>query len=204
MPELPEVETVRRGLAPAMEGARFAKVEARRRVGVMMQEVGPAADLRVREQIDLVASYYPDPARPEVVMEMAHLTPLARRYYGKLSNGQKRQVQRARAGVNTDGGVGTAVRGKGLFELGYRPTQDEVCLIKHTGDGRVELWPQPGVLRVEVGEPDHVALTARSTGAGSPLLANDRSAASSTRSARIPVEALLRGVVPPAMQSRKC
>src|ERR1700733_4036820 len=30
MPELPEVETVRRGLAPAMEGARFAKVEMRR------------------------------------------------------------------------------------------------------------------------------------------------------------------------------
>ena len=30
MPELPEVETVRRGLAPVMEGARFAKVEARR------------------------------------------------------------------------------------------------------------------------------------------------------------------------------
>ncbi|MBV8790526.1 MAG: bifunctional DNA-formamidopyrimidine glycosylase/DNA-(apurinic or apyrimidinic site) lyase [Pseudolabrys sp.] len=31
MPELPEVETVRRGLAPAMEGARFKKVEARRK-----------------------------------------------------------------------------------------------------------------------------------------------------------------------------
>ena len=30
MPELPEVETVRRGLVPVMEGARFAKVEARR------------------------------------------------------------------------------------------------------------------------------------------------------------------------------
>ena len=30
MPELPEVETVRRGLAPAMEGRRFAKVEVRR------------------------------------------------------------------------------------------------------------------------------------------------------------------------------
>jgi formamidopyrimidine-DNA glycosylase len=30
MPELPEVETVRRGLAPAMEGARFTKVEVRR------------------------------------------------------------------------------------------------------------------------------------------------------------------------------
>jgi formamidopyrimidine-DNA glycosylase len=30
MPELPEVETVRRGLEPVMDGARFAKVEARR------------------------------------------------------------------------------------------------------------------------------------------------------------------------------
>lgn len=30
MPELPEVETVRRGLAPAMEGRRFARVEVRR------------------------------------------------------------------------------------------------------------------------------------------------------------------------------
>jgi formamidopyrimidine-DNA glycosylase len=31
MPELPEVETVRRGLAPAMEGANFAMVEVRDR-----------------------------------------------------------------------------------------------------------------------------------------------------------------------------
>jgi len=30
MPELPEVETVRRGLQPVLEGARLTKVEARR------------------------------------------------------------------------------------------------------------------------------------------------------------------------------
>ena len=30
MPELPEVETVRRGLTPAMRGARIDKVELRR------------------------------------------------------------------------------------------------------------------------------------------------------------------------------
>src|SRR6201990_3262040 len=30
MPELPEVETVRRGLAPVLEGARLERVEARR------------------------------------------------------------------------------------------------------------------------------------------------------------------------------
>ena len=59
----------------------------------MMQEVTLAPELRVREQIDLVASYYPDPLAPEAVMELTHTTPLARRPYGKLSNGQKRQVQ---------------------------------------------------------------------------------------------------------------
>ena len=30
MPELPEVETVKRGLAPVMEGAKFARVHVRR------------------------------------------------------------------------------------------------------------------------------------------------------------------------------
>ncbi|RVA45027.1 DNA-formamidopyrimidine glycosylase family protein, partial [Mesorhizobium sp. M7A.F.Ca.CA.004.11.1.1] len=30
MPELPEVETVRRGLQPVLEGATIARVEARR------------------------------------------------------------------------------------------------------------------------------------------------------------------------------
>jgi formamidopyrimidine-DNA glycosylase len=43
MPELPEVETVRRGLEPAMEGARFTRVETRR------------GDLRFAFQPDFVA-----------------------------------------------------------------------------------------------------------------------------------------------------
>jgi ABC-2 type transport system ATP-binding protein len=68
-------------------------VEARRGVGVMMQEVHLAPELRVREQIDLVASYYPAPLSPEAAMEMTHTTALAERPYGKLSGGQKRQAQ---------------------------------------------------------------------------------------------------------------
>src|SRR5271166_4584245 len=40
------------------------RVEARRRVGVMMQEVTLAPELRVREHVALVASYYPDPFTP--------------------------------------------------------------------------------------------------------------------------------------------
>jgi ABC-2 type transport system ATP-binding protein len=72
-------------------------LDARRRVGVMMQEVTLPGELRVREHIDLVASYYPDPLSPEQAMEMTHTASLARRSYRKLSNGQKRQVQFAMA-----------------------------------------------------------------------------------------------------------
>ena len=69
------------------------RLEARRNVGVMMQEAALAAELRVREQIDLVASYYPDPMTPAAAMQMTHTESLAGRPYGKLSGGQKRQVQ---------------------------------------------------------------------------------------------------------------
>ena len=43
-------------------------VQARRHIGVMMQEVFLAPELRVREHIDLIASYYPDPHTPQAVM----------------------------------------------------------------------------------------------------------------------------------------
>ncbi|HVP45388.1 MAG TPA: ABC transporter ATP-binding protein [Bryobacteraceae bacterium] len=73
------------------------RVEARRQIGVMMQEVTLAAELRVRELIDLVASYYPDPLSPDDVLEMTDTAPLRDRPYGKLSAGQKRQAQFALA-----------------------------------------------------------------------------------------------------------
>jgi ABC-2 type transport system ATP-binding protein len=74
-------------------------VETRRQVGVMMQEAALAPELRVHEQIDLVASYYPASLTPEEAMEMTGTTPLRKRTYGKLSGGQKRQVQFALAVV---------------------------------------------------------------------------------------------------------
>ena len=68
-------------------------VETRRQVAVMMQEAALAPELRVREQIDLVASYYPNPMTPVAAMEITHTEALADRPYGRLSGGQKRQVQ---------------------------------------------------------------------------------------------------------------
>jgi ABC-2 type transport system ATP-binding protein len=72
---------------------------ARHGIGVMMQDAALAPELRVREQIDMVASYYPEPLTTEAVMEQTGTTALARRPYGKLSAGQKRQVQFAMAVV---------------------------------------------------------------------------------------------------------
>ena len=70
---------------------------ARRQAGVMMQEAVLAPELRVREQVDLVASYYPAPLDVDEALGKTRLAALARRPYGKLSGGQKRQVQLAMA-----------------------------------------------------------------------------------------------------------
>jgi ABC-type multidrug transport system ATPase subunit len=72
-------------------------VESRRHVGVMMQEVGLTPELRVRELIQLTASYYRDPLTPQQALELTRTEMLADRLYAKLSAGQKRQVQFALA-----------------------------------------------------------------------------------------------------------
>jgi ABC-2 type transport system ATP-binding protein len=72
-------------------------IEARRHIGVMMQEAALAPELRVREQIEMVAAYYSEPLSAEAVMDRTGTTAIARRPYGKLSAGQKRQVQFAMA-----------------------------------------------------------------------------------------------------------
>ena len=72
-------------------------VAARRKIGVMMQDVALAPELRVREHIELVGSYYPDPLSADDAMTLTGTSSLAARPYGKLSGGQKRQVQFAMA-----------------------------------------------------------------------------------------------------------
>ena len=72
-------------------------VESRRHVGVMMQEVGLTPELRVRELIELTASYYAEPWSTQQTLELTRIEALADRPYSKLSAGQKRQVQFALA-----------------------------------------------------------------------------------------------------------
>lgn len=66
-------------------------------IGVMMQDVELAPLMLVREQIELTASYYPDPLGVDEVIALTGLEAIADRRYAKLSGGQKRMVQFALA-----------------------------------------------------------------------------------------------------------
>jgi len=72
-------------------------VDARRHVGLMLQDVGLPLELRVRELIALTASYYAAPLTTEETLALTRTEALADRPYGKLSAGQKRQAQFALA-----------------------------------------------------------------------------------------------------------
>lgn len=70
---------------------------ARRRIGVMMQEVMLPGVMRPRELIAQASSYYPTPYEPGMVLDRLSLESIADKPYAKLSGGQKRQVQFALA-----------------------------------------------------------------------------------------------------------
>lgn len=65
---------------------------ARVRVGAMLQISKVPETLKVREHVDLIASYYPRPLPLREVMEAAGLTGLEERLFGKLSGGQRQRV----------------------------------------------------------------------------------------------------------------
>ena len=74
-------------------GGSPIEVQSRLDVGVMMQEIALAPELRARELIALTASYYRNPLSVEETLALTGTAALADKRYGKLSAGQKRQVQ---------------------------------------------------------------------------------------------------------------
>jgi ABC-2 type transport system ATP-binding protein len=73
------------------------QIDARRRIGVMLQSAMLPPTLRVGELLRLVASYYPHPRSLEESAALAGVGDLLQRPYGKLSGGQQRRVQFALA-----------------------------------------------------------------------------------------------------------
>ena len=73
------------------------RIDARRRIGVMLQNAALPPTLRVNELLQLTASYYPSPRPLAETAELAGIGELLSRPYAKLSGGQQRSVQFALA-----------------------------------------------------------------------------------------------------------
>jgi ABC-2 type transport system ATP-binding protein len=71
--------------------------ELHERVGVQLQESALQAKLKVREAIDLYASFYRRPADATQLTQALGLSDKLDSYYGKLSGGQKRRLSIALA-----------------------------------------------------------------------------------------------------------
>jgi len=74
-------------------GGSPQELAQRRHLGVMMQDVELPKELRARELVALARSYYANPLGVDEAITRAGITQIADRPYGKLSGGQKRQVQ---------------------------------------------------------------------------------------------------------------
>jgi ABC-2 type transport system ATP-binding protein len=72
-------------------------IDARRRIGVMLQSAFLPSTLRVSELLRLTMSYYPTPRALEQTAEIAGIGDLLSRRYAALSGGQQRRVQFALA-----------------------------------------------------------------------------------------------------------
>jgi ABC-2 type transport system ATP-binding protein len=72
-------------------------IEARRRIGVMLQSAALPPTLKVGELIRLTASYYPAPRSAAECADLAGVADLLGRRYADLSGGQQRRVQFAMA-----------------------------------------------------------------------------------------------------------
>ncbi|MFA3792689.1 ABC transporter ATP-binding protein [Aliiglaciecola sp. SL4] len=72
-------------------------LQAKRQVGVILQDSDLPDLLTVREQITLFASYYPKPFSVQQTIDMCELQTFADKRYKKLSGGQKRRAQFALA-----------------------------------------------------------------------------------------------------------
>ena len=84
------------GIVSLMSGSPL-DIQSRLDVGVMMQDVNLAPELSAREHVALTSSYYRDPLAVEDTIALTGIEALAGKRYGKLSGGQKRQVQFAAA-----------------------------------------------------------------------------------------------------------
>ncbi|HEX4481973.1 MAG TPA: ABC transporter ATP-binding protein [Rudaea sp.] len=74
-------------------GENPTSLDARRRIGAMLQTAGVPDTIAVGELITLFRSYYPDPRTFADIVSLSGIDDILKRRYGKLSGGQQRRAQ---------------------------------------------------------------------------------------------------------------
>lgn len=80
------------GIDPQREGEKV-----RERIGIMLQGGGSYSGIRVKEMLDLTASYNADPIDPAWLMDTLGLNKVAKTTYRRLSGGQQQRLSLALA-----------------------------------------------------------------------------------------------------------
>ena len=78
------------GMSPATEPDKL-----RAQVGIMLQDSGSYSGIRVREMLELTASYSRDPLAPDWLLELFGLQNVQHTTYRRLSGGQKQRLNLA-------------------------------------------------------------------------------------------------------------
>src|SRR6476646_10450175 len=103
-------------------------------VGVQLQESGLQDRIRVREALDLFATFYADPVPAEELLEELQLAEVAGTAYAKLSGGQKQRLSIALALLGRPRVAVLAELTTGLAPLGRRDNWALVERIRERGD----------------------------------------------------------------------
>ncbi|MFF5991399.1 ABC transporter ATP-binding protein [Prauserella flavalba] len=119
------------GLDPRRDTA-----ELRQRLGVQLQESELPERMKVREALDLYASFYRDPANPDELLDILGLTAKRDSAYKKLSGGQK---QRLSIALSLIGNPEVAVLDELTTGLDPQARREVWDLIEHVRAGGVTI-----------------------------------------------------------------
>jgi ABC-2 type transport system ATP-binding protein len=116
------------GLDPKTDGHRLHQ-----RIGVQLQETQLQDKLKVREALELYASFYPDPADWRELLDRWGLAGQSRASFGKLSGGQKQRLFIALALVGNPDVVFLDELTAGLDPGARRATWDLISQVRASG-----------------------------------------------------------------------
>lgn len=116
------------GMDPQREGGKV-----RERIGIMLQGGGSYSGIRVKEMLDLTASYNADPLDPAWLMDTLGLNKVANTTYRRLSGGQQQRLSLALALIGRPELVFLDEPTAGMDAQSRRAVWELVCALRRDG-----------------------------------------------------------------------